>query len=241
MVECSGGGSDLRHRLSRRELDEIDRELEDPETRQAVEGAWSGRREPASIIGYRTPTDLGLLAKAAQQDVQLSNMQDEIESLKGQRRWLLGGLGVSVAAFLLVVIRRRPRPTQGLAAFYRCAECGEDRSEIAAVGAYVQLGNELMGVICCEPCQPLFRGKLLALMAYAFPELDADGFALDTSAAAPFAPIDSDGPPAAGAAPPSEACGSPSDRAALSSGGAQRPVPPEASAPEGRENQESAS
>jgi hypothetical protein len=103
-----------QHRLSRRQLEELERELEDPDTREAVEGAWSGqRREQASIIGYRSPSDLSLLAKAAQQDVQLSNLQDEIESLRSQRRWLLGGLGVSVAAFLLVVIRRRPRPPQG--------------------------------------------------------------------------------------------------------------------------------
>jgi hypothetical protein len=101
------------HRLSRRELLELERELEDPDKRQAVEQSWA-RQEP-SLLAYRSTPDLALLARAAQQDVQLATYQEEIESLKGQRRWLLGGLGVSVAAFLLLVIRRRPRSSAGLA------------------------------------------------------------------------------------------------------------------------------
>lgn len=99
--------------LTSREQLELERELEDSPTRRAVEQSWAGRQD--ALLAYRTAPDLGLLAKAAQQDVQIAGLQDEIESLRSQRRWLLGGLGVSVAAFLLLVIRRRPRSNEVLA------------------------------------------------------------------------------------------------------------------------------
>jgi hypothetical protein len=111
----------VRRRLSPREVaelaQELDKELEDPATRNAVQGAWQGRggcAEP-SVIGFHAGPDLSLLAKAAQQDMQITNFQEQIESLESQRRWLLGGLGVSVAAFLILVIKRRPRTSTGLA------------------------------------------------------------------------------------------------------------------------------
>lgn len=99
----------MRHRFSKRELAELDRELED-------EPRPPAQPDPATLLAYRSAPDMGLLARTAQQDVQISNYQEQIESLESQRRWLLGGLGVSVAAFLLLVIKRRPRTTQGLAA-----------------------------------------------------------------------------------------------------------------------------
>jgi hypothetical protein len=96
----------VRHRFSKRERAELD-ELDDEPARPPVP-------DPA-LLAYRSSPDMGLLARTAQQDVQLSNYAEQIESLESQRRWLLGGLGVSVAAFLLLVIKRRPRTTQGLA------------------------------------------------------------------------------------------------------------------------------
>ncbi len=112
----------MRRRLSPSEVKKFAKEIEDElnsddSTREAVEGAWTGRPASAapSIIGYQSAPDMALLARAAQQDMQITHCQEQIESLESQRRWLLGGLGVSVAAFLLLVIKRRPRTTQGLA------------------------------------------------------------------------------------------------------------------------------
>jgi hypothetical protein len=71
--------------------------------------------------------------------------------------------------------KRRDR--EGL--FYRCAQCGYDRSEIAAVGVYLRLGNELLGILCADTCQTSLRDKLRPVLPYAFPELDAEGYAID--------------------------------------------------------------